>query len=93
MLTNKNLETLETMAQDFLQYRYRIFCSYGRRDADWNFYEGACAMIEAFGGRWIRDFHGDNNDDEQINDASYYSHVVIFPNKEKCARLNKDVWK
>ena len=44
MLTNKNLETLETMAQDFLQYRYKIFCN-GRRDPDWAFYEGACAMV------------------------------------------------
>lgn len=92
MLTNTNVETLETMAQDFLQYRYKIFCN-GRRDPDWAFYEGACAMIEAFGGEWRRRFVGDLNDEKQLNDASYYYHSVIFPNKERCARLNKDAWK
>ena len=51
-MTQKNIDKLETMAQDFLQYRYRIWLLGGKRDADWNFYEGACKMIEAFGGSW-----------------------------------------
>lgn len=35
-----NVEKLQIMARDFLQYRYRIFCNMGRRDADWTYYEG-----------------------------------------------------
>lgn len=93
MLTNKNVDMLETMAQDFLQHRYKIFCTMGRRDADWAYYNGACEMIQAFGGEWRRNYRGDVNNEEQLNDPSYYSHVVIFPNKEKCERLNENAWK
>lgn len=49
-----NVEKLQTMAQDFLQYRYKMWLALGKRDADWNYYEGVCDMIAAFGGEWRR---------------------------------------
>lgn len=92
-MTKKNIEKLQILAQDFLQYRYSIFCSQGRRDADWNFYEGATSMIAAFGGDWKRFYHGKDHSEEELNNPNNYSHVVWFPNKEACERLNEDAWK
>lgn len=89
-----HIEKLQIMAQDFLQYRYRIFCSMGRRDADWNYYEGACAMITAFGGEWKRIYTGkDHGGEEELNNPDNYYHTVWFPSKETCERLNEDAWK
>ena len=51
-MTQKNIGKLEIMAQDFLQYRYKMWLIFDKRDVDWNFYQGACKMIEAFGGSW-----------------------------------------
>ena len=87
-MTQKNIDKLETMAQDFLQYRYRIWLLGGKRDADWNFYEGACKMIEAFGGSWRRHFKGGDEDD-----IKNYSHTVWFPDNRLCENLNEDAWK
>ena len=87
-MTQKNIDKLETMAQDFLQYRYRIWLLGGKRDADWNFYEGACRMIEAFGGGWRRSFKDGDKDD-----IKNYSHTVWFPDNRLCENLNEDAWK
>lgn len=91
-MTKKNVEKLQVMAQDFLQYRYRIFCTMGRHDPDWFYYQGACDMIQAFGGEWRRFYKGDDTE-EQKNDPNNYYHVVWFPSKETCDRLNEDAWK
>lgn len=92
-MTKKNIEKLQIMAQDFLQYRYRIFCT-GRRDADWNYYQGACDMIQAFGGEWKRVYTGkDHGSEDELNNLDNYYHIVWFPSKEKIERLNEDVWK
>ena len=87
-MTQNNIDKLETMAQDFLQYRYKVWLLGDKRDADWNFYEGACKMIEAFGGSWRRNFKGGDEDD-----IKNYSHTVWFPSNDTCQRLNEDVWK
>ena len=87
-MTQKNIDKLETMAQDFLQYRYKVWLLGGKRDADWNFYEGACKMIEAFGGSWRRNFKGGDEDD-----IKNYSHTVFFPDNRLCESLNEDAWK
>lgn len=86
-----NVIKVEKMAADFLQYRYKIFCCMGRRDADWNYYEGACGMIESFGGYWQRSYTGGNSEEER-NNSDNYSHSVFFPSDEKCARLNENAW-
>lgn len=87
-----NVEKLEIMAQDFLQYRYRLFCTMGRRDEDWIYYLGACKMIEAIGGDWRRYYNGKDTEEDKLN-VDNYSHTVIFPNDETCSRLNEDAWK
>lgn len=87
-----NVVKLETMAQDFLQYRYRVWLRLGKRDADWAYYQGACDMIAAFGGNWRRNYRGDDTDESSEN-ISNYSHTVWFPSDEHCARLNEDAWK
>ena len=69
-MTQKNVGKLETMAEDFLQYRYKIWLGFGKEAADWNFYDGACAMIAAFGGQWRRNFKGGDEDD-----IKNYSHT------------------
>lgn len=87
-----NVEKLEIMAAGFLQYRYKMWLTFGKRDADWNFYEGACAMIISFGGDWKRHYKGGDTEDEQ-NSVENYSHTVWFPSDERCAKLNEDAWK
>ena len=87
-MTQKNIDKLETMAQDFLQYRYKVWLLGGKRDADWNFYEGACRMIEAFGGSWRRNFKDGNE-----NDINNYSHAVWFPDNRLCENLDENAWK
>lgn len=87
-MTQKNVGKLETMAEDFLQYRYKIWLGFGKEAADWNFYDGACAMIAAFGGQWRRNFKGGDEDD-----IKNYSHTVWFPSNDTCQRLNEDAWK
>ena len=87
-MTQKNVGKLETMAEDFLQYRYKIWLGFGKEAADWNFYDGACAMIAAFGGQWRRNFKGGDEDD-----IKNYSHTVFFPDNRLCENLNEDAWK
>ena len=87
-MTQKNIDKLETMAQDFLQYRFKVLLLGGERDADRLFYEGACKMIEAFGGTWQRKFKGGDEDD-----IKNYSHRVFFPDNRLCENLNEDAWK
>ena len=87
-MTKKNVETIQTMCADFLQYRYSLYLRGGKRDADWNYYEGACDMLAAFGAEWRRFYSGDD-----VNDIKNYSHVVWFPDAERCKRLNVDAWK
>ncbi len=87
-MIKKHEDKLRVMAQDFLQYRYKMYLTMGKRDGDWTFYEGACAMIEAFGGEWKRTYNGND-----LDDINNYHHIVWFPDKEKCERLNEDAWK
>lgn len=84
----KNIEKIQTMAQDFLQYRFKVWLLGGERDADRLFYKGACKMIEAFGGIWRRNFKG--GDEDNIKN---YSHTVFFPDNRVCENLNEDAWK
>lgn len=99
-----NVEKLEIMAAGFLQYRYRIYliteAMYKNDDINKNehiknpdlvYYEGACNMIESFGGHWQRHYKGDNTADS-MNDITNYSHNVWFPNDEVCSRLNEHAW-
>ena len=87
-MNKNNIEKLQIMAQDFLQYRYKMWFFGKKRDADWNFYQGACKMIEAFGGSWRRIFNGGDEDD-----IKNYSHAVFFPDNRLCEKLNEDMWK
>ena len=87
-MDKKNIEKLQIMAQDFLQYRYRMWLFGKKRDADWNFYNGACTMIEAFGGTWQRKFKGGDE-----NDIKNYSHSVWFPDNTMCESLDENAWK
>lgn len=87
-MTQKNIDKLETMAQDFLQYRFKVWLLGGERDADRLFYEGACKMIEAFGGTWQRKFKGGDE-----NDIKNYFHKVYFPDNRMCESLIEDAWK
>lgn len=87
-MNQKNIEKLQIMAQDFLQYRYKVWLLGGKRDADYNFYNGAYKMIEAFGGTWQRTFKGGDE-----NDIKNYFHKVYFPNDMLCESLNEDMWK
>ena len=87
-MDKKNIEKLQIMAQDFLQYRYRMWLFGKKRDADWNFYNGACKMIEAFGGTWQRKFKGGDE-----NDIKNYSHSVWFPDNTMCESLDENAWK
>ena len=87
-MTKKNIDKLRIMAQDYLQYRFKIWLCCGERDSDRIFYEGACAMIDAFGGDWKRNFKGGDE-----NDIKNYSHTVWFPSDERCKNLNENAWK
>lgn len=87
-----NVEKLQIMAQDFLQYRYKMWLNFGKRDADWNYYEGACGMIEAFGGEWRKRYVGDDTETAEADINNYY-HTVWFPSDDRCTRLNVDAWK
>lgn len=100
-----NVEKLETMAADFLQYRWMIHLTTKKleetgeitrpenaQSPDFLYYNGACAMIQAFGGEWRRDYKG-NQTPRELNDISKYSHTVWFPSDETCSRLNEDAWK
>ena len=91
-MKKSNVVKIETLAQDFLQYRYKIWLLDGKRAADWTYYQGACDMITAFGGSWRRNYHG-NDTDESSENISNYSHTVWFPKDEYCTRLNENAWK
>lgn len=91
-MTKKNIEKLQIMAQDFLQYRYSIYCR-NQRNEDFLHYQGACDMICAFGGEWKRGYTGKDNETDSLNNPENYYHIVWFPSKEKCERLNEDAWK
>ena len=95
-----NVDKIEVMMGDFLQYRYCIYLRSKelREDKDgaspnYVYYRGACAMIESCGGTWHRNFHGDENKPEDLDNPKMYSHTVILPNDDTCARLNVDAWK
>lgn len=90
-MKKSNVKKLEIMAQDFLQYRYRQFLM-SKHDVDWWYYQGATAMIEAFGGNWRRSYRGKDTEEEK-NDYNNYSHTVWFPDDNTCDRLNEDAWK
>lgn len=91
-MKKSNIHKLEEMAQDFLQYRYKMWLRFGKRDADWCHYQGACDMIDAFGGSWKRVYAGDQSQEAE-DDIRNYHHIVWFPDDEKCKRLNVDAWK
>ena len=87
-----NVEKLETMAAGYLQYRYKMYLGFGKRDADWVAYSGACDTLEAFGATWWRHYHGGDTEEER-DDFKNYHHSVRFPSDEACNRLNVDAWK
>lgn len=91
-MLKKNVAKLEIMLQDFLQYRYKIYCAMGRRDADWTYYEGVCDTITACGGTWTRSYKGGESEEEKSN-PNNYSHTVWLPDDEICKRLNENCWK
>lgn len=91
-MKKSSVEKMQIMAQDFLQYRYKMWLCFGKRDADWAHYQGACDMIDAFGGWWKRHYSGDHSEEAQ-SDIRNYSHTVWFPDDETCKRLNVDAWK
>ena len=99
-MKKSNVAGLETMAAGFLQYRYGIYLhvkkvkglSWNDPCPDWNYYEGACDMIQAFGGEWRRNYSGADSEEQKL-DIANYSHWVIFPDDERCKRLNFDAWK
>lgn len=90
-MLKKNVEGLEKMAGDYLQYRFQMYL-HSKRDADWAHYRGACSMIEAIGGEWRRLYSGDETSEAQLGDIHFYRHWVLFPSDEKCKRLNFDAW-
>lgn len=89
-MKKKNIEGLEKMAADYLQYRYRMYL-HSKRDADWAHYRGACAMIEAIGGDWRRHYNGTETEEDQQNPANY-KHNVILPSDNKCEHLDFNAW-
>lgn len=94
-----NVEGLGRMAAGFLQYRYKLFLmgvkrgeeSLNGNSPDYIFYDGACKMIESFGGEWSRRYKGGDNDEDRVN-IENYSHIVTFPDDERCKRLNFSAW-
>lgn len=99
-----NVEKLQTMAEGFLQYRWRIHLMTKKMEEegklerlantespDFTYYKGACAMIEAFGGHWRRYYKGDHTP-EAMNNINNYSHSVWFPSDETCAHMNEHAW-
>jgi hypothetical protein len=50
-------------------------------------------MIEAFGGEWKRVYRGKDESEEELNNPDNYYHMVWFPSKETCERLDEDAWK
>jgi len=75
-----NVSKLEQMAAGFLQYRWGIHLMTKRaeengelnRPKDWQspdfvYYQGACAMVESFGGEWRRFYKGDDTKEALSN--------------------------
>lgn len=96
-MTKAQTAKLESLAQDFLQYRYTLFLHFrgeykDKADPNYLHYKGACDMIDAFGGEWRRVYKGDDSE-EAINDIRNYSHIVRFPDADRINRLNLDRWK
>ena len=96
-----HIQGLETLAADYLQYRYGIYLhtkkvlgndSDERPSPDFIFYDGACKMLEAMGCEWRRHYCGDSTQ-ESLDDIKNYSHSVWFPEKERLDRMNFDAWK
>ena len=90
-MRKSSVEKLQMMAQGFLQCRYKIWLTCGKREADWCHYLGACEMIEAIGGTWKRHYCGDLSDQSR-SDIRNYSHTVWFPDDDDCKRLNIHAW-
>lgn len=90
-MRKSSVEKLQIMAQGFLQHRYRMWLCFGKRDADWAHYQGACDMIVAIGGDWKRHYSGDHSE-EARSDIRNYSHTVWFPDDDDCKRLNIHAW-
>lgn len=96
-MLKKNVEGIEKMAADWLQYRWRMYLHAkehrgdDRANPDFVFYCGATEMIQAIGGEWRRNYRGDNSE-EQLNDPKNYSHWVMLPSDERCKRLNFNAW-
>ena len=92
-----NVQKLEKIAADFLQYRYRIYLivkkNHVNDDADYLVYSGATKMIEAIGGEWKRIYHGKENNQDELNNINNYEHIVWFPTDSTCENLNLNVWK
>lgn len=96
-MLKKNVEGLEKMAADYLQYRWGMYLrwakTHGREEAkpDFVHYSGACDMLGAMGATWERTYRGTTPED--LDDPKMYSHWVRFPSDEHCKRLNFDAWK
>lgn len=95
-MLKKNVEGLEKMAADYLQYRYGMYlhadkASEGKAQPDWTHYNGACDMLAAFGCEWRRHYTGPDTE-EGYSNINNYSHWVRFPSDDRCKRLNFDAW-
>lgn len=98
-MLKKNVEGIEKMAADWLNYRFRIYLNAKKRHYDGEKYAepafihycGATALIEAIGGEWRRNYRGDNTE-EALNNPENYSHWVLLPSDERCKRLNFNAW-
>lgn len=99
-MKKSNVSKIEVMMSDFLQYRFKIYLGMKElrknedgNNADFIYYQGACAMIESCGGTWRRYYNGKEDNLDDLNNPEMYSHVVMLPSDETCARLNIDAWK
>lgn len=92
-----NIQKLQKIAADFLQYRFAMILIAKENNIDPTidtaFYNGACAMIDSFGGEWKRIYNGNDHNKKQLNDIKNYSHIVWFPSDETCEKLNENAWK
>ena len=97
-MLKKNVAGIEKMMADYLQYRWRLYlhvrAGCGRDEArpDFCHYSGACDLIQAIGGKWVRDYKGGNTQEEADNPKNY-SHWVMLPTDACCSRMNFDAWK
>lgn len=92
------VDIISEMYAKYLQYLYYIYIrtdttgwDYNKGpNPDWVKYENTCRAIEAIGGTWERRYKGVSEED--FNDISCYSHIVILPSYEQSLNLDLDSW-